>query len=199
LNTVFRLVLFLLALPLHAAELEGVTLDDRVRVDSQELQLNGMALRTRFIFKVYVAGLYLPAKTQAAPAAIASKGAKRIVLVMMRDANVEQFVLSIEAGMRDNNTEAQLAAVKAQTESLAATIRAIGHARRGMHIVLDYLPSQGGTQLFIDGPPRGRLLPGEEFFRAVLRIWLGDNPPQEDLKHALLGQPVESGAFHYDR
>ncbi|MGH8735196.1 MAG: chalcone isomerase family protein, partial [Burkholderiales bacterium] len=181
------LLLLLLAFPLRAAELEGVTLEDRVQVDGQELQLNGMALRTRVIFRVYVAGLYLPSKTRSALAAIAAKGAKRIVLVMMRDANAEQFVLAIEAGLRDNHSEAQLAAVKAQTDSLLATIRGIGQARRGMHIVLDYFPSQGGTQLFVDGPPRGRLMPGEEFFRALLRIWLGDKPVQDDLKKALLG------------
>jgi hypothetical protein len=89
--------------------------------------------------------------------------------------------------------------VRAQTESLAATIRAIGQARRGMRIVLDYFPSLGGTQLFVDGAPRGRLMPGEEFFRSLMRIWLGENPAQQDLKHALLGQPDEPGAFHYDR
>jgi hypothetical protein len=193
------LLLLLLAFPLHAAELEGVTLEDRVQVDGQELQLNGMALRTRVIFKVYVAGLYLPAKTAAAQAAIHSKGAKRIVLVMMREANAEQFVLSILAGMRDNNTGAELAAVKAQTESFAATIRAIGQAHRGMRIVLDFRPSLGGTQLYVDGMARGRLLPGEELYRVLLRIWLGEDPAQDDLKQALLGQPRDSGAFHYDR
>jgi len=193
------LLLLLLAFPLHAAELEGVTLEDRVQVDGQELQLNGMALRTRVIFKVYVAGLYLPAKTATAQAAIHSKGAKRIVLVMMREANAEQFVLSILAGMRDNNTGAELGAVKAQTESLAATIRAIGQAHRGMRIVLDFRPSLGGTQLYVDGVARGRLLPGEELYRVLLRIWLGEDPAQDDLKQALLGQPRDSGAFHYDR
>jgi hypothetical protein len=28
---------------------------------------------------------------------------------------------------------------------------------------------------------------GEDFYRALLRIWLGDNPVQDDLKKALLG------------
>jgi hypothetical protein len=28
---------------------------------------------------------------------------------------------------------------------------------------------------------------GEAFYRALLRIWLGENPVQEDLKKALLG------------
>src|SRR5262245_29179575 len=102
---VSRLLFLLLSFPIHAAELEGVTLDDRVQVDGQELQLNGMALRTRALFfKVYVAGLYLPAKTVDAQAAIAAPGAKRIVLVMLRDATAEQFVESIAGGMNANNT-----------------------------------------------------------------------------------------------
>jgi len=29
---------------------------------------------------------------------------------------------------------------------------------------------------------------GEDFYRALLRIWLGENPVQADLKKALLGE-----------
>ena len=58
------LVLVFFAAPLGAAELEGVAIEPRVRVDGEELQLNGAAVRTRFIFKLYVAGLYLPARAQ---------------------------------------------------------------------------------------------------------------------------------------
>jgi hypothetical protein len=29
---------------------------------------------------------------------------------------------------------------------------------------------------------------GEEFFRVLMRIWLGERPVQEDLKRLLLGQ-----------
>ena len=34
--------------------------------------------------------------------------------------------------------------------------------------------------------PAGEYL-GEDFYRALLRIWLGDHPVQDDLKKALLG------------
>lgn len=158
-----------------------------------------MALRSRVFFRVYVAGLYLPARATTAQAAIESKGAKRIVLVMMREASAEQFLVSIDSGLRANNTEAQLAAVAAQSESLAAMIRGIGQARAGMRVVLDYAPSAGGTRLFVDGVVQGRTMLGEEFYRALLRIWLGDHPAQDDLKPALLGQPVHTGGFHFDR
>ena len=199
-NTVFRLLLLAAAaLPARAAELEGVFLDDRVRVDGQELQLNGIALRTRVIFKVYVAGLYLPARATTAEAALSAKGAKRIALVMLRDATAQQFVESIEAGMRNNNTEAELAAVRPQTEELMATIRAVGQARSGMRIVLDYAPSKRATTLVVDGVAQGRPMPGEDFYRALLRIWLGDNPGQADLKQALLGQSSDHRGTEYAR
>src|SRR5258706_10550286 len=69
------------ALTVSAAELEGVTLEDRVQLDGQNLVLNGMALRTRYAFvKVYVAGLYLTGKATTGQAAIEARGAKRIVL-----------------------------------------------------------------------------------------------------------------------
>ncbi|MFL5199028.1 MAG: chalcone isomerase family protein, partial [Microvirga sp.] len=68
---VFRaLALLLLAATAQGAELEGVRLDDRVQVDGQALELNGMAVRTRYYFKVYVAGLYLPTRVTSATRAI---------------------------------------------------------------------------------------------------------------------------------
>ena len=181
-------LLLLTALSAHAAELEGVTLEDRIRVDSQDLQLNGIALRTRFIFKVYVAGLYLPERATTARAAFDARGAKRIVMVMMREATAEQFLESIDAGMRANSDEAELAQVRQQTEDLFGKIRGVGQARTGMRIVLDYAPSVGGTTLFVDGAPQGKPMPGEDFYRALLRIWLGERPVQDDLKRILLGQ-----------
>lgn len=177
------------ALAAQAAELEGVRLEDRVRVDGQELQLNGMALRVRYsLFKVYVAGLYLPQRTTTARAAFESRGAKRIVLVMMREATAEQFVESIAAGLRANNNGAELGRVRAQTEALFAKIRGIGQAGAGMRIVLDYAPSAGATTLIVDGRPQGAPMRGEDFYRALLRIWLGERPVQDDLKQLLLGQ-----------
>ena len=188
---VFRvLLLAVLHCSVHAAEMEGVHLDDRVQVDGQDLQLNGIALRTRYaFFNVYVAGLYLPQKASTAAAAIDSHGAKRIVLAMVRDASADQFLESIDAGLRANNSDAQLAEVKVQTEELYTKIRGVREARNGMRIVLDYASSSRGTTLFIDGAAQGGPMAGEAFYRALLRIWLGERPVQEDLKKALLGAP----------
>jgi hypothetical protein len=184
-----RVVIILsLACSAHAGELEGVQLEERIQVDGQALELNGMALRTRMFFKVYVAGLYLPQKVSSAERAIESDGAKRIILVMLRDATAEQFCDSTEAGLEANNTEGEIERVKPQIQALFAKIRGVGEARKGMRIVLDYSAAAGATTLFIDGAAQGEPMPGADFFRALLRIWLGERPAQPELKRMLLGQ-----------
>jgi hypothetical protein len=61
----------------------------------------------------------------------------------------------------------------------------IKEAKKGMAIAFDW--TGAGTQLVIQGKPAGRPIAGEDFYRALLRIWLGDKPVQDDLKKALLG------------
>jgi len=181
------LALLFFASAAPAAELEGVRLDDRVHVDGQPLELNGMAVRTRYYFKVYVAGLYLPAKVTSATRAIDGDGAKRIVLVMMRDATADQFCESIDIGLNANHTPAEMERIRPQTEQLYSKIRAIGESRAGTRIVLDFAPSKQSTTLAVDGVVQGAPMQGAEFFRSLLRIWLGERPAQDDLKRLLLG------------
>lgn len=184
------LAALLLAASAQAAELEGVQLDERAQVDGQALELNGIALRTRYFFKVYVAGLYLPQKVSSAQTAIEGPGAKRVVLVMLRDASAEQFCESIDVGLAANHTDAELEKIQPQVDQLFAKIRTIAEAKRGMRIVLDYSPSASSTMLYIDGAGQGAPIRGAEFFRALLRIWLGERPAEAEVKRLLLRQEV---------
>jgi chalcone isomerase-like protein len=184
------LAALLLAVGVQAAELEGVQLEERAQVDGQALELNGIGLRTRYLFKVYVAGLYLPQKVSSPQTAIEGPGPKRIVLVMLRDASAEQFCDSVGAGLDANHSEAELEKIQPQIDALFAKIRAIGEAKKGMRIVLDYSPSPASTMLYIDGAGQGDPIRGREFFRGLLRIWLGDRPAEAELKRMLLRQEI---------
>ncbi|HWA38174.1 MAG TPA: chalcone isomerase family protein [Burkholderiales bacterium] len=182
------LLLLALSLPgiCAAGELEGIRMDEKVRVGAQELQLNGMALRKRAFFKVYVAGLYLPQKTRSAEDALRVPGAKRMTLAMLRDVGADTFAASLLDGLKENTSEAELAQIKPQVEELMATMRAVGEAKEGMVIHLEYMPDPG-TRVLVGGAPQGRPIGGEGLFRALLRIWLGDKPVSADMKAALLG------------
>ncbi len=169
------------------AELEGVRLEERVQAGGQTLQLNGIGLRKRAFFKVYVAGLYLPQRATSAAQAMGAKGAKRMTLVMLRKVGADQFAGTLMDGLRDNHSEAELARIKPQLDELLAIIQRIGETRRGMVITLEHAP-EPGTSIRVDGAAQGKPIPGEELFGALLRIWLGEHPVSEDLKKALLGQ-----------
>jgi hypothetical protein len=174
--------LFLIASSCFAAEVAGIKIPD----EDQKLLLNGAGLRKRAFFQVYVMGLYLPEKKTAAAEAIGAAGAKRVAIHMLRDVDAATFTGALEDGMRDNHNEAEMKALEARMKQLAATMAEMKEAKKGMRITLDWLPGTG-TQLTVEGKPAGAPIAGEDFYRGLLRIWLGENPVQADLKKALLG------------
>jgi len=169
------------------AELEGVKLDPVVQVGSASLQLNGAGVRTRAtIFKVYVAALYVPQKSGDAAVLLAQKGARRITLTMLRNVDAETFAGALNDGLRNNHSEAQLAGWKSQIDALNASLKAAGEAKKGDVIHFEFAP-EAGTRITVNGKGLGSAIPGEDFFTAVLRIWLGDKPVDGGLKKGLLG------------
>jgi len=173
----------------QAVEVAGVKLEDKVQVapGGPELVLNGVGIRTRVIFKVYVAGLYLAEKKTAAADILALAGAKRVAMVMLRDLSAQQLSEALADGIRNNAGAAEQEAIKARVEELLAIMNALGEARSGDTILLEFLPGSG-TRVVMNGQPRGKPIAGEDFYRALLKIWLGDKPVDADLKRGLLGQ-----------
>ena len=157
----------------------------RVTGSGPELVLNGAGVRTRFIFRVYVGALYLTHKLRSDAAVIEDAGPQRIALHMLRELSAEQFVAALEDGLRKNHIAEQLAALDQRVRQLRGIFAAIGAAKEGDAISIDYLPGIG-TRITVNGKERGTV-PGEDFHRALRRIWLGEQPADSDLKQALLG------------
>ena len=169
-----------------AVEIGGVNLAERVRVQSAELQLNGAGVRKRFFLDVYAIGLYLPAKAGDPQAVLAAPGNKRVAIHMLRDVGADTFVSALADGMRANHSPEEMSRLEPRLQELSATMAAMKEAKKGSAITLDFAGAQ--TQLVVDGRPAGKPIAGEDFYRALLRIWLGDKPVQDDLKKALLGR-----------
>ena len=167
-------------------ELEGQKFEPTAQVGGQTLTLNGVGLRKRAIFKVYLNGLYVPQKSTDATVLINEKGARRASLRMLRDVDADSFVNAFTDGLKNNLSEAQLAALKPQIDAFTATLKSIGEAKKGDAINFDYTPD-GGTRITVNGQPRGNPIPGHDFYAAVMRIWLGDNPVDDGLKKGMLG------------
>lgn len=166
-----------------AAEVGGVKLEDKTSLAGQELVLNGAGVRTRVVFKVYVASLYLPQPAKELQAVLA-KGPRRIQMNMLRTLSADQLVDALNEGLEANNSSAELGAVKAQVDQLAATMKAFKEVKENDVVALDFI--DGATRLSLNGEARGTI-PGEAFNQALTRVWLGEKPVQADLKKALLG------------
>jgi long-chain acyl-CoA synthetase len=177
------LVALAFAAGVGAAEVGGVKLDDKVAVGGQDLVLNGAGVRNKVFIKVYVASLYLPAKATT-PAAAMEKGPRRIQMNLLRDLTPDQLVDALVDGLKDNNTPADLAAVKAQTDQMVSIMKSFGPVKEKDVVTLDFV--EGGTRIGLNGTAKGTI-PGDAFNRALTKVWLGDNPVQADLKKAMLG------------
>ena len=170
----------------QTVEIEGVKFEPTVQVGGTALQLNGAGIRTRAVFKVYAAGLYVPQKANSAATLLAQKGPRRVAIGMLRNVDADSFAGALNDGLKANLSEAQLAGFKAQVDALNANLKAVGEAKKGDLIHFEFTPD-AGTRVLVNGQPRGTAIPGDDFFAAVLRIWIGDKPVDGALKKALVG------------
>ncbi|MGH8661412.1 MAG: chalcone isomerase family protein [Burkholderiales bacterium] len=179
------LAALLLVANVFAAEIEGVNLPDKVQVAGSELALNGAGVRTRVFFKVYVGALYLQRKAGSTEAVLGDAGSKRIAMHLLRDLEAEQLLSAFNDGLKKNHAPGELAKLEPQVKQLDAIFAAVKAVKKGDAVLLDYLPG-AGTRVTVRGEDKGTIA-GEAFNRALLRIWLGEQPAEASLKKAMLG------------
>ncbi|MCA1582312.1 MAG: chalcone isomerase family protein [Acidobacteria bacterium] len=158
----------------------GVTMPDTVTVEGKTLKLNGMGLRTKVVFKVYVAGLYLETPSKDAAAILAADEVKSMRLAVLRSLKGSQVMEAIEEGF-EKNSKAQMPALKPKLDRLG---KIVPNVEKGDDIVLTYVPGKG-TVVTAKGAEKG-VIEGKDFADALFSVWLGANPIQEDLKKELL-------------
>jgi hypothetical protein len=173
-----------------AVEVAGVKFDDQTKVGNGELLVNGAGLRKKAFFQIYAMALYLPEKSGDSEAVLAAKGGKRIAITLLRDLTAQQFVEALQEGMANNHSEAEMAGLKDRLKQLSDLMLAIGEAKTGTSILIDWLPASG-TRLTVNGQAQGKDIAGEDFYRALLRIWLGNKPVQDDLNRRYSARPPE--------
>jgi hypothetical protein len=165
-----------------AGEVAGVRMPDTVTAEGKTLKLNGMGLRTRVVFNVYVAGLFLENPTHEASAAISSDQVKRIELSILRKLSGSQVSEAISEGF-EKNSKGQMGALKVRLQKLESWIPDVD---KGDSIVLTYVPGKG-TVVSARLAEKG-VIEGKDFADALLSVWLGSDPVQDDLKTKLLGR-----------
>ncbi len=175
------LAALLLALPAAAKELAGVKMPDTTVVAGKTLQLNGVGLRKKAIFKVYVGGLYLEAPSHDAAAIMASDAPKAIKMHFLRGIGRSTMVDAFKEGF-EGNAKDKLTSQKAAIDKFLGMVADV---KDGDVWTFAYDPAKG-TSVF-HGDREVGTIEGKEFAQALFSIWLGPKPPSEDLKKGMLG------------
>lgn len=163
------------------------TLDDTAHVAQQALVLNGAGMRTKFFFQVYIGALYLRERMHTTEAVLADPGPKRIELYVMRHVGADRFAEAFHTAISKNHTPDEYRAISSRLARFEQVFGEVGDVNEGTVVLMDYLPQGDETVLTIDGKERVRI-PGADFYRALLKVWLGEQPAQESLKKAMLGE-----------
>lgn len=175
----------LLSLSASALELAGIPVAQKVQVENVSLQLNGAGIRSKNLFDIYICALYLPQKQTSAEAILADEHERRIKLHFVYSLSSARLLKAFNEAIEANYSPAELGALSAQLKQMDQLFSTVDHVKVDDVITIDYLPGTG-TRITLSGKPLGTI-PGIEFNRALLKIWLGNTPVQADLKKAMLG------------
>lgn len=172
----------------YAKQIEKVDYPEEISLGNQKLVLNGAGLRTKkklgMNFKVYVAGLYLVAKSADASAIIASPANKVLELNFLRSIDKETLQEAWQEGFSKN--------CKSDCESAKDAFKAFNDTMIDVkeNYKLKMTFDKEGTTVEIKGGKDSKKaqIIGDSVKRALLAIFIGDQPPTPELKSGLLGQ-----------
>jgi hypothetical protein len=155
---------------------------DESVVGENTLVLNGMGLRKKLWVKVYVAGMYLVTETDDAERALNKNGPKRVVMHFLTDKVTDKKLDSAWFEGFEANSPSTYGDLEPRVRRFADLF---GDMKTGDVIELTMIPNEG-TAVALNGEELG-VIEGDDFSTALLKVWLGEHPPTEDLQVGMLG------------
>ena len=162
----------------------GVTLPATLKVGNTNLVLNGGGTRVKLFMDMYVAGLYVPTKSNSGDAIAKANeaGAVRLHIVSslvttdrMKEAIIEGFKKS---------TGGKTAPLQARIDKFVQVF-SLEPIVKGNEFDITYSPEEG-TKAYKGGKLL-QTIEGADFKTALWGIWLGNDPVDKNLKEGMLG------------
>ncbi len=149
--------------------------------------LNGAGVRHKLMtVQMYVGALYLTSKKKSAEDVLADPGPKRVLMHVLKDElTAKELIASLNDAIAANHIPAEIALVEKRLRDLNRMMSSIGVLKRDGVVFIDFLPGVG-TRIIVNGEEK-ITIPGDDFFRALLRIWIGKKPVDGRLRDAMLG------------
>ena len=194
----FISMLLFLMLPLSSSALtiDGYDIPQIIPATSEhaELRLNGAAMRILYgVVDTYIGKLYVENPTTDAEALIAADEYKRMVYkIVLKRVSGRRIAKAMYDALQLNVTREEAVRLEKRLQLLVTLFDS--SLKKGEESYLEWVPSQG-SRIVLNGKVKG-MIPGKDFYDAILKIWIGDNPVGSIFKRQVLGleeyQPPKS-------
>lgn len=164
-------------------ECKGVNFPEHVEVGGRDLTLNGIGLQKATFLKVdvYVGALYVTAASHDPNALIDSDGPQELILHFLRGVGVQD--------VRKEWSRDFVHVVPDRPVSLMERVATLNtwltDLKGDQRLAFIRQPGEG-IQVIVSGVVKGTI-PGDDFARDFMSIWLGAAPPSPELRRGLLG------------
>ena len=173
----------LLVLPgfVSAKTVYDINLPETVTVGSETLQLNGYGLRKKFFFKIYLGSLYTANKATTTDRVLNMPGAKLIRMdFIYSKVDREKITEAFAEGFEKNSPQLKGDPVLQQFLDLFDADFVAGDR-------VDLIIADDGTVAATHNTRDLGKIASPELAKAVLLIYLGDDPADDGLKAGMLG------------
>jgi len=163
-----------------AVELERVRFAERRQIGDASLDLNCVALlRYKYVFKAYVAALYLGSGV--VPSDVLGDVPKRLEINYFWNLDGGDIAKAGDEILAQNVDAETLGKLRSRLDQINALYE---NVKPGDRYALTYIPGVG-TELSLNEQRKG-VIPGADFADAYFRIWLGEQPIDTSFRDRLL-------------
>jgi hypothetical protein len=170
-----------------AKDCRGINFPDHAVVEGTDLTLNGVGLHKATFLRVdvYVGALYVTATSRDPSTLINSDRPQELIVQFVRNVSVNDI--------RDQWTKDFTHVVPDRPASLMQRVATLNtwltDMKTGQRMTFVRQPGEG-IKVVVGGVLKGTI-PGEDFSRVFMSIWVGAAPPSAALRAGLLGGPCD--------
>ena len=164
-------------------EVGDATLPNQITMGGAELVLNGAGMREKVVFDLYAGGLYLQSKSSDAQRIINADETMVMKLdIVSKLVSSKKMKSAVDDGF-EASTNDNIAPLADRIEKFKSFFS--DKIEKTNVFDIAYIKGEGSV-VYKNGTKIG-VIEGMDFKKALFGIWLGEDPADDDLKDAMLG------------